>query len=583
MKSIIRLLTVFLCLLVSVTQAAGEADPDQKLAPSIDVRVLIDVSGSMKQNDPDNLRVPALKLLVGLLPDDVQAGVWTFGTSVKPIVKHNKVDQNWRLNASQSSGKVTSNDLYTNIELALAEVTSDWKEAKHDTKRNIILLTDGMIDISKSPEESATSRQRVLDEILPELKKSEVTIHTIALSENADLELLDALALSTDGWSEQVQSAEQLQRVFLHMFEKSAPRDTVPLDDNQFTIDKTIDEFTLLVFRDKDNKRTTVTDPEGHQFNRETAPAGIAWYEETGYDMITVSDPIAGDWLIDAEIDPDNRVMIVTKLKLHTSELPNSLFLNETHDFKLWLTAADKIIDRTAFYDLISIEMIQEADGQIQEIWHLTNRSPDNEYTKTVGETFRAGKIDLRVTVDGKTFKREHKQSLHVYDQPVEVEISELAQTKGNKAHLLKITPISDLIDPGKLNIVATIQQPDGTEVKKVAQRTLRGDQLIVRLTDPQPGEYKAVLTIKAESRSGRQLSLVTQPYKLGQKIASEHVTDSEQQDNEPPVEEPEEVNWIILGLSLFGINLLLVLIIGAGWIVYKKRKNKTSQPGDKL
>ena len=33
-----------------------------------DVRVVIDVSGSMKQNDPNDLRIPALNLLIGLLP-----------------------------------------------------------------------------------------------------------------------------------------------------------------------------------------------------------------------------------------------------------------------------------------------------------------------------------------------------------------------------------------------------------------------------------------------------------------------------------------------------------------------------------
>ena len=36
--------------------------------PVNDVRVMIDISGSMKHNDPHNLRAPALRLLTGLLP-----------------------------------------------------------------------------------------------------------------------------------------------------------------------------------------------------------------------------------------------------------------------------------------------------------------------------------------------------------------------------------------------------------------------------------------------------------------------------------------------------------------------------------
>ena len=44
-----------------------------------DVRLLIDISGSMKQSDPENLRAPALDLIVRLLPEGSRAGVWIFG------------------------------------------------------------------------------------------------------------------------------------------------------------------------------------------------------------------------------------------------------------------------------------------------------------------------------------------------------------------------------------------------------------------------------------------------------------------------------------------------------------------------
>lgn len=52
-----------------------------------DVRILIDVSGSMKKTDPSNLRVPAMKLINGLIPAGAKAGVWTFGRYVNMTVK----------------------------------------------------------------------------------------------------------------------------------------------------------------------------------------------------------------------------------------------------------------------------------------------------------------------------------------------------------------------------------------------------------------------------------------------------------------------------------------------------------------
>ena len=38
-----------------------------------DVRLLIDISGSMKQSDPENLRKPALEMMVELLPEGSRA------------------------------------------------------------------------------------------------------------------------------------------------------------------------------------------------------------------------------------------------------------------------------------------------------------------------------------------------------------------------------------------------------------------------------------------------------------------------------------------------------------------------------
>ncbi|HHZ88741.1 MAG TPA: hypothetical protein EYN61_07030, partial [Chromatiaceae bacterium] len=68
-----RNLVALLALCMSLLLVAAQA------APVPDVRVVVDISGSMKKNDPQNLRVPAVRLLVSLLPQGTQAGIWTFG------------------------------------------------------------------------------------------------------------------------------------------------------------------------------------------------------------------------------------------------------------------------------------------------------------------------------------------------------------------------------------------------------------------------------------------------------------------------------------------------------------------------
>ncbi len=541
-----------------------------------DVRVIIDVSGSMKKNDPDNLRIPALKLLIGLLPQGTKAGVWTFGTKVRPLVKYGVVNEKWKKKAYKAAKKITSRDMFTDVENALSEVTKDWKQTRQDIKRNIIFLTDGMVDVSKDKSKTEASRQRILDQILPDLQGKSVTVHAISLSENADLEIMDALAVGTDGSSEMVTRADQLQRVFLHMFEKSTPRDTVPLEDNQFTIDKMIEEFTLLVFRNSDSKPTTLFPPEGNPFAYESRPKNAVWLKEQGYDLITIKHPVPGLWKIDADIDPDNRVMVVTKLKLHATELPNSLFKGETLDYKFWLTAAGKKIAKNAFYKLIDVELVQSSSGEIKEVWKMEERNGENEFVKTVGNTFEPGKVELKIIVDGKTFKRELKKTIDVYEKAFDTEIKAFDETTGKQAYVIHVIPDNDLIDLKTFKVTAHITAPDGLQSSLPGVVSMRGINWLITIKDPQPGQYKVDLEVKATTKSGRKLSLASDSLTVGEPV-------SQDAENGDESSKEEAVDWKTIGTYLAIFNTVLFILIGGFWFLMKKRKSKPTDPGDDL
>ena len=50
-------------MLFIIVMSVSQAVMSQSLSNQMDIRVLIDVSGSMKQTDPNNLRIPALQVL----------------------------------------------------------------------------------------------------------------------------------------------------------------------------------------------------------------------------------------------------------------------------------------------------------------------------------------------------------------------------------------------------------------------------------------------------------------------------------------------------------------------------------------
>ena len=141
------------CVAVSLLCCVVLASASHAAAPS-DVRVIIDVSGSMKQNDPQNLRRPAMDLLVQLFPAGSKAGVWTFGQYTNMLVPHDEVNDAWRGNAADKSKLVNSIALRTNIGLALEKAAYDLDPKRFPTafgfSRSIILLTDGVVDIDRA-------------------------------------------------------------------------------------------------------------------------------------------------------------------------------------------------------------------------------------------------------------------------------------------------------------------------------------------------------------------------------------------------------------------------------------------------
>ncbi|MGR8921200.1 MAG: VWA domain-containing protein, partial [Gammaproteobacteria bacterium] len=238
------------CVAAAVLALAAALSPVVAGAAA-DVRVLIDVSGSMKQNDPANLRVPAMRLVSELLPVGTRAGVWLFAEGVEPLIAPSTVDDAWRRTARAELDRIHSRGLFTHIEAAIDAAAADWSREGPADERHIVLLTDGMVDVSKNPADSASSRERILGGQLERVRAHGARVHAVALSDNVDRELLEALTDTTGGLLERAEDAERLQRIFLHMLEQTAAPVTVPLEGKQFDIDASVSELTLLIFRNE--------------------------------------------------------------------------------------------------------------------------------------------------------------------------------------------------------------------------------------------------------------------------------------------------------------------------------------------
>ncbi|QYZ65323.1 MAG: hypothetical protein OI74_04615 [Gammaproteobacteria bacterium (ex Lamellibrachia satsuma)] len=567
-----------------------------------DVRILIDISGSMKKNDPENLRRPALRLLVGLLPTETRAGVWTFGQYVNMQIPLGQVDAAWKRKARNESKKIGSPGQRTNIEMALKRASEDWEGSPTLYRRSLILLTDGMVDVSRNKAKNKASRKQILNKILPRLKKMGVAVNTIALSENADHELMRKLAEATGGWYEQVNDANQLQRVFLRIFEKVGKPDAVPLKDNQFTIDDSITEATVLVFHKPGAKPTQLIPPGGKPIDAESAPDSISWHRDEGYDMLTISDPKSGEWRIRAEVDPDNRVMVVTDLKMNTTDLPSRLIHGQSLPFLTSFTDHGKRIRKKSFLNVVEATAQQrDGNGESEPRPLLDDgKGPDPKAgdgffsMRFGGESLSSGNGELIISAKGRTFVREKRMSYEVVP-PVMLEVK---PGEIPNQLLLTLMPAADLVDPASVKSQVWLETAEGEQTPldliQDAGGVSQGNLDITTFS----GARKIVVSVDAKTVAGESVEYFDAPVEVegimpppaavepkpepvteptptpAAESPAEAVEEKRAEKPEPAVEEEEE-SLLMTAVWLGGGNLLLLLALGGGFWWMRRRNQQ--------
>lgn len=162
----------------------------------VDTALVIDSSGSMRNNDPDNLRLQASKNFVNALLETDRGAVVDFDnrSTILSGLTSSKSTLNNAINAIDSSGG-------TNIGAGVSDALNILKAAQSNERGQLlVLLTDG--------------QGRYSSGLTTQAANDNVTIYTIGLSNGVNASLLNQIAVGTGGTYNQVNSAADLPRVF---------------------------------------------------------------------------------------------------------------------------------------------------------------------------------------------------------------------------------------------------------------------------------------------------------------------------------------------------------------------------------
>ncbi len=420
------------CLLLAVFLSgsmSGSVVGDVSDSPGLkpDVRLLIDISGSMKQSDPENLRAPALDLIVRLLPEGSRAGVWIFGEDVELLVEHRVIDSAWRAAAQRAVANIDNSGLRTNIPDALRAVTYDLGRMDGSYRTSIVLLTDGKVDVSNSPMANASAAKSLLDNMAPELGAIGIPVHTIALSDEADWGFLRSLAEKTNGIAEKAETAGELTEIFLQSLEMVAPTARVPIGDNGFQIDDSVTEFTVLVFLEDEEATLALITPSGQRYQAGMENEDVEWFRNRKFALVTVTAPEPGTWQLLAPGGTTTRVTVISDLRLEVDPLPNSLPGGRQTELGLRLLEHGLTLTDPEVLELFTISVEITGPNGAMVLIDVSGEyavPADGEYRVTIPAFELPGRYELMAQVRGETLQRELPMYVEVTASDVQPKIS---------------------------------------------------------------------------------------------------------------------------------------------------------------
>lgn len=428
----------------------------------LDLRVLIDVSGSMRENDPQNLRGSALRLLAGLLQADTRAGVWTFDEHATALVPLGMADQKWKAQARGQSLRIGFQGRFTDIEQALQAAIEDWVAPANGQRRAIILLTDGKVDLPSDQARNSASYERIRQQILPRLKQFGAVVHTLGLSAASDDQLLQVLSEKSGGWFEKVANADELQKAFLHMFSQLDQVDEAPLEANSFLIDAQVREAILVIFRGFESETVSIADPHGEVFTLLQRPPDTSWYRDSDYEMVTLKQPAAGLWRIMGQVDAGNRVLLVTDLGLEITGFDSYMLKGARVPLGVHLTEQGRLLDEPSLLKRVRVRgYLSDPSGrQADVLLQTVSAPPDGGGINLSVDTneLPLGDGELVIEAVGETFRRQRRLRYSVAE-PVSFTLEE--DTASGRI-LLRVQPDYHLIDRADLQLSVGLKAADG-------------------------------------------------------------------------------------------------------------------------
>ena len=316
MKVFQRLLFFVLLSLFALTGKLY-ADSPTDVNDKMDAVLVLDASASMMVTDPLSLRDEGARLFLQLLHPVDRLAIIKFSDKaqvLRPLSPYNREETE---NLSNTIKNITNDGIYTNIASAIEKGVEILHESgRNDAQKAVILFSDGKMEPNPSDGTPEDLKQHLFNRVLPQAEASGIKVYTLALSQEADKDLLSEIAEKTGAEHWYSPSAEEIHKSFANMFLVARKPQLLPVEGEKFVIDEEIDEVTIYVSRDARDE-VSIINPNGIVINRHSSNPNIKWFHANQFEVVTIYSPTVGEWNVSGLEEGSGFVAVMTNLKLN--------------------------------------------------------------------------------------------------------------------------------------------------------------------------------------------------------------------------------------------------------------------------
>lgn len=303
----------------------GEENPDPKKLEAeaadvgkIDAVLIIDSSRSMQKTDPEKLREQAAKLFFRLLSEGDRLAIISFDKDAKVVLPLTGINLETITTFDRAISAIQYEGGFTDIQAPIAAAYKLLSEqGRKDVFKSVLLLSDGKMDPypERGTAEELIKQTEKID--LPRYKSSNIKLYTVALSEQADRELLNGFAKLTDGANLYAPDSSLIHKKFGEVFLTIKKPQMITLKGGTFEIDSAVKEVTFFISKNDALATLTILDPAGKVIAPDDFVPKIKWYTDDKVDLITVYEPLLGVWQIRSNEKIEGFARLLSDAKLH--------------------------------------------------------------------------------------------------------------------------------------------------------------------------------------------------------------------------------------------------------------------------